>query len=57
MDLVDLRSGLAFGKTIEEIAEFLVRQPEEVRQKITTLSLNAGLLLVAKAGEVPSSVQ
>jgi hypothetical protein len=42
VDLVDLQSGLAFGKTVKEIAEFLARQSDEVRQKMTKLSLNAG---------------
>jgi hypothetical protein len=34
MEIADLRSGLGFGASIEEIAAFLLRDPEEVRQKV-----------------------
>jgi len=37
MNLVDLESGLAFGSSIEMIAEFLMRDVEEVRQKAASL--------------------
>jgi hypothetical protein len=33
MDVVDLQSGLAFGTSMEEIADFLTRDVEEVREK------------------------
>jgi hypothetical protein len=34
MEIADLLSGLGFGASIEEIAAFLMRDPEEVRQKV-----------------------
>jgi hypothetical protein len=34
MEIADLRSGLGFGASIEETAAFLLRDPEEVRQKV-----------------------
>jgi hypothetical protein len=38
MEIIDLRSGLAFGTPIEEIADFLVRDREEVRKKAASLN-------------------
>jgi hypothetical protein len=37
LDLVDLQSGLAFGTPIEDIADFLVREVEDVRRKAAAL--------------------
>jgi hypothetical protein len=37
MDVVDLQSGLAFGTSIEAIANFLTRDVEEVRKKAASL--------------------
>jgi hypothetical protein len=37
MDIVDLQSGLAFGTSIEAIADFLTRDVEEVREKAASL--------------------
>jgi hypothetical protein len=37
MDVVDLQIGLTFGTSIEEIAEFLTRGVEEVREKAASL--------------------
>jgi hypothetical protein len=34
MEIADLLSGLGFGASIEEIAAFLMRDPEAVRQKV-----------------------
>jgi hypothetical protein len=33
IDLAELKYGLAFGSSLEEIAEFLMRDVEDVRQK------------------------
>jgi hypothetical protein len=38
LDLVDLQSGLAFGTPINEIADFLTRDVEEVRRKAAALT-------------------
>jgi hypothetical protein len=38
LDLVDLQSGLVFGTPIEEIADFLVREVEDVRRKAAALN-------------------
>ena len=43
IDLVDLQSGVAFGAPVKEIADFLVRDVEEVRQKIAALKLECGV--------------
>ncbi len=37
MDLYDLRYGLQIGTSVEELADFLCRDVEEVRQKIAGL--------------------
>jgi hypothetical protein len=37
MDVVDLQSGLAFGTSIQAIANFLTRDVEEVRKKAASL--------------------
>jgi hypothetical protein len=41
MDLFDLRNSLAYGRSIEEVAEFLCRSGtvEEVRRKAEELGL------------------
>ena len=33
IDLAELRFGIAFGSTVEELADFLERDVEDVRQK------------------------
>jgi hypothetical protein len=38
MDLIDLANCLTFGTPIEEIANFLCREVDEVREKITALA-------------------
>jgi hypothetical protein len=38
MDLYDLRYGLQIGTSVEELADFLCRDVEEVRQKIAELA-------------------
>jgi hypothetical protein len=40
-ELVDVQSGLAFGTSVEEIAEFLARDVDEVRQKIAAIRLKS----------------
>ena len=37
IDVIDLQSGLAFGTSIEAIADFLTRDIEEVRKKAASL--------------------
>jgi hypothetical protein len=39
MDLVDLRNALAHGRSVEDIADFLCRSEQEVREKIAELDL------------------
>jgi hypothetical protein len=41
MDLVDLRNAIGFGRSVEDIADFLCRSEHEVRQKIAELEANA----------------
>jgi hypothetical protein len=47
IDLVELRYGIAFGSSVEEIADFLQRDVEDVRQKLASQTLFAasGLLI------------
>jgi hypothetical protein len=42
MDLVDLRNSLAYGRSLEDIADFLCRSEDEVREKIAELEKSAG---------------
>jgi hypothetical protein len=37
MDFVDLRNSLAFGRSVQDITDFLCRSQEEVREKIAEL--------------------
>jgi hypothetical protein len=37
MDLTDLKNALAFGRSLEDIADFLCRSEKEVREKIAEL--------------------
>jgi hypothetical protein len=37
MDLTDLKNALAFGRSLEDIADFLCRSEQEVREKIAEL--------------------
>jgi hypothetical protein len=39
MDLWDLTNSLAYGSTVEEVADFLCRDVEEVRDKVAELGL------------------
>jgi hypothetical protein len=50
MDIVDLQSGLAFGTSIEAIADFLTRSIEEVRKKAASLKGRPHLTAGATAG-------
>ena len=47
IDLAELRYGIAFGSSVEEIADFLQRDVEDVRQKLASQTLFAasGLLI------------
>ena len=38
MDLADLRNAIAFGRSVEDIADFLCRSENEVREKIAELT-------------------
>jgi hypothetical protein len=39
MDLWDLRNSLSHGRTADEVAEFLCRDTDEVRQKMAQLGI------------------
>jgi hypothetical protein len=39
MDLFDLKNSLAYGSSVKEIAEFLMRREIEVREKMLELGL------------------
>jgi hypothetical protein len=41
IDLAELRYGIAFGSSVEEIADFLQRDVEDVRQKLASQTLFA----------------
>jgi hypothetical protein len=41
IDLAELRYGIAFGSSVEEIADFLQRDVEDVRQKLASQTLLA----------------
>lgn len=41
LDLAELRYGIAFGSSVAEIAEFLQRDVEDVRQKLASQTLFA----------------
>jgi hypothetical protein len=41
IDLAELRYGVAFGSSVEEIADFLQRDVEDVRQKLASQTLFA----------------
>jgi hypothetical protein len=41
MDLVDLKNSLAFGRSVEDIADFLCRSEQEVREKIAELETSS----------------
>jgi hypothetical protein len=42
IDLAELRYGLAFGSSVEEIADFLQRDVEDVRHMATVEAQKAG---------------
>jgi hypothetical protein len=37
MDLADLKNSLAYGRSVKDIADFLCRSEDEVREKIAEL--------------------
>jgi hypothetical protein len=39
MDIEDLASSLAYGRTVAEMADFLCRDEDEVREKMKELGL------------------
>ena len=39
MDIEDLASSLAYGRTVAEVADFLCRDEDEVREKMKELGL------------------
>jgi hypothetical protein len=41
IDLAELRYGIAFGSSVEEIADFLQRDVEDVRQELASQTLFA----------------
>jgi hypothetical protein len=41
IDLAELRYGIAFGSSVEEIADFLQRDLEDVRKKLASQTLFA----------------
>jgi hypothetical protein len=43
MDLVDLKNALAFGRSGKDIADFLCRSEDEVREKIAELETPSSL--------------
>ena len=43
IDLAELRYGLAFGASVEEIADFLQRDVEDVRHKAAVEAQRAGV--------------
>jgi hypothetical protein len=42
MDLTDLKNAIAFGRSVADIADFLCRSEDEVREKIAELEKSAG---------------
>jgi hypothetical protein len=42
MDLTDLKNARAFGRSVADIADFLCRSEDEVREKIAELEKSAG---------------
>jgi hypothetical protein len=42
IDLAELRFGLAFGSSVEELADFLLRDVEDVRHQVEVEAKRAG---------------
>jgi hypothetical protein len=55
IDLAELRFGLAFGASAEELAEFLTRDVEDVRHQVDVEEKRGGLQVLDEVSGLPSA--
>jgi hypothetical protein len=53
IDLAELRFGLAFGASAEELAEFLSRDVEDVRHQVDVEEKRGGLQILDEVSGLP----
>jgi hypothetical protein len=53
IDLAELRFGLAFGSSVEDLAEFLLRDVEDVRHQVAVEAKKAGAQVLDEVSGLP----